>query len=139
MRLADNREERSEYEDRKHKIGDGAGKHHQEPLPHRAELECMLAQIFRDAVELGGIARRGHVADELDVAPERDPRELPTGALPIGPAGKLTTKANRKCLRPNAEQARDQIMAKFMEKDERSKRANERDQHEPKWGLGKHF
>src|SRR6185312_7590068 len=85
-----------------------------------------------------GIARRAHVANEFDVAPERQPGDLPASALPVGPADQLASEADGKGLRRNAEQPPDEIVAELMEEDERSQRANERDEDQPERRVGKH-
>src|SRR5689334_4287211 len=98
----------------------------------------MLAHVRRNALELRRIAGESHVSDEFHVAAERQPSELPAGPLPVRPACKLAAKADRESLGRNAEQTGHEIVAEFVKKDERAKRADERDQHEPEWWLGKH-
>ena len=50
-------------------------------------------------LEVRRIARRGHVADELHIAAERQPGDLPPRALPVGPADQLAAEADREGLR----------------------------------------
>ncbi len=66
-----------------------------------------------DMFEVGGIARRAHVANELDIAAKREPTDLPARALPVGPADDLATEADREDLRRDPEQrARDSGQAR---------------------------
>ena len=85
----------------------------------------------------GSLAGR-HVADEFHIAAKRQPADLPPRALPVGPADDLAAEADREGLRRDAEQPRDQIMAKLVEEDERAERANEGHQHEPQGWIGQH-
>ena len=66
----------------------------EEALPHRSNLECAVKKMVGNAVEIAGVARRGHVADELDVAAERQPGDLPARPLPVGPSENLAAKAD---------------------------------------------
>ena len=120
------------------KLAAGPGEDDQEALPHRPHLEGSVAEVGGNGVELGGLARRRHVADELHIAAERQPADLPPRALPVGPAGKLLPEADREGLGRNAEQPGDQIMAELVEEDERPQRADERDQDQPERRVGQH-
>ena len=52
------------------------------------------------------LARRVHVADEPDIAAERQPADLPARAALVGPAGDLAAEADREGLGPDPEPAR---------------------------------
>src|SRR6185437_16984099 len=109
-----------EDQDRKQEIGRGTCQHHQKSLPDGSNLESAITQLLRDVFQIIGIARRSHVADELHVAAERQPRNPPPSALPVGPAENLPPESDREGLGRNPEHARDQIVAELVEKDERS-------------------
>ena len=119
-------QEGGEDHDREQEIGHRAGQDDEEALPHRPQLEGPVAQFRRDMVEVAGIARRAHVADELHIAAERQPGDLPARALAVGPAEQLAAEADREDLRRDAEQAGDEIMAELVEEDERPERAARR-------------
>src|SRR5205814_2292578 len=99
--------------------------------PDRAQLKGTVAQFGRNALEIGGVACRTHVADELHVAAEREPGDLPARALLVGPAEQLAAETDREDLGRDTEQARDEIVAEFVEEDERAQSAYERDQDQP--------
>ena len=118
----DQGEERREDEDREQEIGGWSGKDDEEALPDRPDLESPVAQLLGGmSLEVAGIARRGHVADELDIAAERQPADFPARALLVGPAEHFAPEADREGLGRNPEPARDEIMAKLVEEDERAR------------------
>src|SRR5690606_7139489 len=71
--------------------------------------------------EPGIVRRRGrvHVAGELHIAAERQPADLPAGAAPIGPADHLAAEADREGLGLHPEPAADEIVAIFVDEDQR--------------------
>ena len=101
-------------------------------------MEALPRSSGDSCLGLAGHARRAHVADELHIAAERQPADLPAGAPLVGPAGDLAAEADRKALRPDAEPARDEIMAELVDEDERPERRQEGDEDEPDGRLGKH-
>src|SRR4029079_14366465 len=78
------------------------------------------------------------VADEPDVATQRAPAHFPTCTTLVGPARDLVPKSDREDLGADPQPASDQVMAKLMDDDERSERADERDQDQPDWRLQQH-
>ena len=50
-------EEGGEDDDRQQEVGRRAGKHDQEPLPHRAHLERAVAKLRRDVGEIAGVLK----------------------------------------------------------------------------------
>src|SRR6185437_211215 len=138
LRGADEREESCENGDREDEIGQGTGQHNQKSLPYRAKLECFVAKLRWDLLEIRGIARGAHVADELHVAAERQPGDLPAGPLLVCPTSELMAEADRKGFRRDAEQTGHEVMAELVEEDERPERADEGDEHEPERRLREH-
>ena len=129
-------EEGRENQDREQEIRYWSGEHDEESLPDRPEPGRRDRADARYAVDIAGIARRAHVADELHIAAERKPGDFPARSLAIGPAEDLVAEADRKGFRRDLEQARDEIVAELVKEDERAERANEREQDQPKGGLG---
>src|SRR5262249_35205047 len=95
-------------------------------------------QMLGDSLEISRITRGAHVADEPDIPAEREPGDLPACSLAVCPANEFVAETDREGLRGNPEQSRDQIMAEFVEENERAQRADERDQDQPKGWMGKH-
>ena len=115
-----------------------AGQDDQEALPDGPMVEAPPTLLRRQCANLAGHADRAHVADKLHVAAERQPADLPACAPFVGPAGDLAAKSNREAFRPNAEDARDEVMAKLVKEDEWAQRRQEGDQDKPDGGLGEH-
>src|SRR6185437_9915673 len=92
-----------------------------------------------DRIELSGVAGGRHVADELDVPAERQPRDFPARSLSVSPAEQLAPEADRENLRRYPQQTCDKIMPELVEEDEHRDRAREGHENEPKWGLGNHL
>ena len=73
-------------------------------------------------------ARRVHVADELDVAAERNGAELPARAATIVEAEELRAEADGKGLHADAAPAADQVVAHFMHENDDGQHEQERDE-----------
>ena len=131
---ADEGEEGRKDEDGEQEVRHRPGQHDQEALPHRPELECPLAELGRNLLFGRGNACRVHVADELHIAAERQPSDLPAGAEPVGPAENLVSETDREHFGADVEPARDKIVAELVEEDERADHAHEREQDEPERG-----
>ena len=137
LRRADDREKRRENQDRQKEIRAGPAS--------TTRKRCHTGRSWnarsRDSGGMrfvAGLARRAHVADELHIAAERQPADLPPRSLPVGPADDLAAEADRKGLRRDPEKSCDEIMAKLVEEDERPKRADESDEDQPERRLRKH-
>ena len=113
-RNVEGHEERRKDQDCEQEIGCRSSKNDQEALPHGPQLECLVAQMLRDAVELGRVARRGHVADELHIAAKRQPGDLPASPLTVGTAKDFVPEADRKCLGRDLEETRDEIVTELV-------------------------
>ena len=135
---SDRREESREDRNGKHEIRERASKDDQESLPHRAQLEGTVTQFRRDLFNVPRRARRGHVADEFDVAAEGKPADLPSGSLTVRPADDLMAETDRKGLGGNAKYPGDEIVAQFVEEDERAEHADKGYQYQPERRLGEH-
>ena len=94
-------------------------------------MERLFPDVERQIDSFAGLAHRIHIADELHIAAERQPADLPSGAAPVCPAGDLPSEADRKFLGADPEQPRDPIMAELVKQHERADRAQEGDDNEP--------
>ena len=103
---SEQRKECREDQDREKEVGGRPCEDDKKPLPHRPNLESTVTQLRGNRLEIRGIARGRHVADELYVAAKRQPGDLPPGPLPIRPANQLMTETDRKGLCRDAEQPR---------------------------------
>ena len=138
VRLADDCEQGCKNQDREQEIGRRTGEHDEKSLPHRAELKRAVAIFGRNGAFIDRRARRRHVADEFHIAAKRHPADFPPSPLFVGPAHNLVAETDREGFRWNLEQARDEIVAEFVEEDERPERADERDDHKPERRIGQH-
>ncbi|MGY4294725.1 hypothetical protein ACVWXN_002820 [Bradyrhizobium sp. i1.4.4] len=98
-------------------IGDRSGRNDGGARADLLVMEAAGALLGRHGRERLG--RRGRslalVAEELDVAAERDRRDLPAGAMAVVETDQLRSETEREGQHPNARPARDQEMAEFME------------------------
>src|ERR671913_2329934 len=136
-RSTERREEDGEDRDRQQEVGNRAGKYDKEPLPHGFVVEAPLALLRRQLGQVARRARRMLVADELHVAAERQPADLPSRAALVGPSGDLAAEPDREGLGANAEPARDEVMSHLVNEHERPQRANKRYEDKPDWRVGK--
>src|SRR5690242_4247959 len=86
-------EESRENQDGEQEVGHWSRKHHQEPLVDRPKVETARPVGGAELALVGGGAGCIFVADETDVAAERQPADLPERAALVGPAGDLSAKA----------------------------------------------
>src|SRR6202011_203520 len=84
--------------DGKKKIGNRTRRHDRRAPPDALVVEAAGAFFLGHLVERFGRRRRGLavVAKKLDIAAERDGRDLPSRSVPVVEAGKFGPKANRK-------------------------------------------
>src|SRR6185312_11168410 len=75
-----------------------------------------------------------HVARELDIAAERQRRELPARAPPVGEAGDLAAEADRERIRLDPEQPPDEVVAEFVDDHQRPEDQQESDKPHPDRG-----
>ena len=119
-RLAEKREQTGKDHDRQNEIGDRTGGHDRRARSDFLVVEAARALFFGHAGERFGRRRRGLalVAEELDVATERDRRNLPARAVAVVETGEFRTKAERERQNLYAGPAGNQEMTEFMEEDD---------------------
>ncbi len=71
-----------------------------------------------ESAAVDGVARLALIAEEFDVAAERDRGQLPAGAVAVVEAQKFRAETDREGQDPHAGPARDQEVAKLMEEDD---------------------
>ena len=119
-RLAEEREQAGEDHDRQQEIGDRTGRHDRRARSDLLVMETARA-LFRGHVgERFGRRRRGLalVAEELDIAAERDRRNLPAGAVAVVETGEFRSEAERERQHLHAGPARNQEVAELMEEND---------------------
>src|SRR3546814_8046952 len=85
-----------------------------------SDLKAVRALGRRQALPFGvGLADRVAVARELDIAPQRQPADLPQGSALVGPAHYLAPEADREGIGLHPAPAADDIMPIFVDEDER--------------------
>jgi hypothetical protein len=78
-------------------------------------------QCFGGRRGAAGIA----IAQELHEPAERDGRDLPAGAIAVGPADQFRTEADRKHLGMDAETPADPVVAELVHEDEQRQHKDE--------------
>ena len=98
-RLAEEREQAGEDHDCQKEIGNRTGGHDRRTRSDLLAVETAGALFFGHAGEHFGRWRRGLavVAEELDIAAERDGRNLPPCAMAVVETGEFRTEAEREC------------------------------------------
>ena len=120
--------ERSDDGDGEQQVRQWPGQHDQRALPQGLHMES-LGSLLRGQPILGGRWGAGgiHVAGELDVAAQRQRRELPAGSTPVGPAGDLLAEANRERVGLHTEQPSDEVVSQLMDQHKRAKHEQKRE------------
>ena len=116
--LAENAEDSGENDDGEQEIGNRAGRHDGRALGERLALEASLALLLGQLLERPAAAAGARdvlVVDELHVAAERDPRDLPPRAVPVGEADDLGPEADREGLDAHPAPARHEEMAELVD------------------------
>ena len=91
--------------------------------------KATLRSASVSGLDLAGVrrARRVHVADELDVAAERDGAELPARAVAVVEAEEFRAEADRERLDADAAPAADEVVAHLVDEDDDRQHEQERD------------
>jgi undecaprenyl diphosphate synthase len=97
---------------------------------NNTRLTLVIALNYGSRAEIAGAARK---------LAEREPCDLPARALFVGPAQDLASETDGEDFRRYPKEARDEIVAKLVEEDQWTKRANERNQDKPEGRLVQHF
>ena len=98
------------------------------PLPDRLRVESDTPLGRRQLVQLFCVGRacRVHVADEFDVATERDGAELPARPVPVVEPDQLGPKADGKGADADAAPAPDEVVAHFVDEHDDCQHEEER-------------
>ena len=124
--LAGGNEHRREDDDGEQKVRHRTGDDDRGPMGQWLVLEALPSFLLGHFGLAVGRARDTAIAEELDVAAERDPAHFPAGAGAVGPADNLPAEADRKYRHPDLAPARDQVVPELMDK-------HQAGQHDQKW------
>ena len=127
-RLAEHHENAGKNNDGENEIGERTGDDDRRPTADRLAEEALLALLLGHRRQDRGVghARFVVVAEELDVAPERNEGNLPSGAVAVVEAGHFWTEAHREDQHANAAPAGHQEMAELMKENDDRQREQER-------------
>src|SRR3984957_5691057 len=119
-RLAKEREQSGEDHDRQKEIGDRTGGHDGSARSNPLVVETARALFLGHVGERFGRRGRGlaFVAEELDIATERDRRNLPARTVTVVETGEFGTKTERESQNLYAGPAGNQEVTKFMEEND---------------------
>jgi hypothetical protein len=112
-------DEAGEDDDRQKEVEERPGEHGQHPPADGGAVEGVARSSGAHLLErLGvGAARGVAVAEELDVAAERQRRDLPERAAPVAARPDHRAEADGEHLRADAAPARDDVVAVFVDED----------------------
>src|SRR5262249_17498470 len=114
------RQDRAAEDDIDERTGEDDGR----PLSDRFwEKRALALRPIEQTDAAAGIAHEALLAEHLDIAAERQERELEAGAVPVGETDQLAPESDREGLDPHAAAARHDEMAELM--------YNGDDQHHP--------
>ena len=116
--LAEYAEDRSENDDGEEEVGNRARRHHGRALGERFALEASRALFRRKLIERPATASTCNVliVDELHIAAEWDPRDLPPRVVAVGKAHDLGPEADRERFDADPAPARDEEMTELVDK-----------------------
>src|SRR4029078_736966 len=105
-------EYRGEDHDRQDEVRDRARRHHRRAGSQRLLLEAALAVLRRQVLKrlAAACARDVLIVDKLHVASERNPAQLPAGAMPVGEPCDFRPEADRERLDADPTPASDEEM-----------------------------
>ena len=121
--LAGHEGDNGEDRNRQKEIGERPGEDRRRPLPQRGAVEGARAVFGREfGYQLLIRTRRGgvHVAEELHIAAKRQKADFPTGSVLVGPPPQLLPEADGKRLRLDAAPAPDNVVAVFVNEDDKA-------------------
>ena len=112
----------------KKEIGERTGNHDRRPPADRLAEEAVPALLLGHRGQDRGVgyARFVVIAEEFDVASERNEGNLPSGAVAVVEAGYFRPEAHREDQHPNAAPAGHQEMAELMKENDDRQREQER-------------
>src|SRR5215510_16104708 len=130
-RLAEDHEHGGEDHDRQQEIGERTGGHDGNPLADRLVKEAAPLLLGGHGRNGGLVGRAGGVlvAEELDVAAERNGGDLPARAMAVVEADELGAKADGEGQHLHAAPAGDQEVTELMKEDD--DRENEQKGYDP--------